>query len=218
MVRESLSEEEMKLLRTPVCVPEISVVSSNTPTGGPRQDQSLVDLHLNFAAVLGEALSEMTHRKVSSRMRDEWLGTYAEFVFGQPTPTCCAVIKSKVRELEFYLAIDPKILFPLLDRLLGSKSTEPIPRRPLSEIERTVSRLLIEEVMSRYAATWEHTLSLELAVDRIEHNLQQMSGLRGSDSAYITRYEVACDSDFGLIELCLPWKTTEQIRQRLAAR
>lgn len=219
MDRELLTGDELRILRTP------SATAKSSPTrlldeqaiAAPRQDASLVELHTEFTPVLGAAISEMTHKKVRSRMRDEWIGTYSEFVFGQPLPTCCAVILSKVQELEFYLTIDPKILFPSLDSLFGTKSVEPIPTRPLSEIERTVTRLLIEEIVSRYAATWQHTLSLDLSVDRIEHNVQQMSAMRGSDTVYIVRYEVTIAAEFGLIELCLPWQTTSQIRQRLAA-
>lgn len=217
MDREALSDEELRLLHTPSLASDARVSSATQNLPLPKQDPSLVHLHLEFATSLGDVLSEMTHRQVTARLRDEWLGTYSEFVFGQPIPTCCAVINSRVHGLEFYLVVDPKILFPLLDRLLGSKSVEPIPQRPLSEIERTVSRLLIEETVNRYAAAWQHSLSLDPSVDRIEHNLQQMVGLRGSEATYNIRYEVSFDGAFGLLELCLPWQKTEQIRQRLAA-
>lgn len=216
MDRESLTDEEMRLLHTPSLVSDALTTPTTPNLFLPKQDPSLVHLHLEFASSLGDVLSKMTHRQVTARLRDEWLGTYSEFVFGQPVPTCCAVIKSRVHGLEFYLVTDSKILFPLLDRLLGSKTIEPIPQRPLSEIERTVSRLLIEEIVNQYAAAWQHSLSLDPTVDRIEHNLQQMVGLHGSETTYNVRYEVSFDGAFGLLELCLPWQKTDQIRQRLA--
>lgn len=215
MKREELTRDELVALQTAsdsVPLPQATA----KPSGNRRQDQALVDLHLQFSDILSDTLTAMTHRPVKATMRDEWLGTYAEFVFAQSVPTCCAVVVSKLHDLEFFVVMDPRILFPLLDRLLGSRTVEPVPQRPLSEIEQTVARLLIEEIVSRYAAAWQHSLALELSVDRIEHNVQQMAGLRGNEYAYISRYELACDGEFGLLEMCLPWGATEKMRKRLA--
>ena len=215
MDRESLSDEELELLRTPAPRETVPVFEADRPrVSEPRQDPALVERHAQFAGILGEAIGEEVDGHVQVGLRDEWLGTFSEFVFGQPLPTCCAVIGSQVLDVEFYLTIEPKILFPLFDRMLGTQSTEPVPKRWLTEIEQTLVRHLVSQIIQRYAAMWQQTLSLELSIRHLEHNVQQLSGLRGGDRAHITRYEVAFDAGYGLIEICLPGRMTSMIRQR----
>ena len=220
MYRERLTSDELEVLLTQDPV----VLSSPTPEdAGPREtekhsDQALVELHSRYAHDLGTLLGELVRREVVVRLRSANLGTYGQFVFGQSVPTCCAVIQVEPIQAEFFLAISPSILFSLIDRLMGSDYPEPPQQRaPPTEIETSVIKLLVDQIVEKYREVWQQVLSLESAVDRLEHNAQQMRALAGGEPTYMVRYDVRCGGDQGWFELCLPWAATQQMRERLAA-
>ena len=62
--------------------------------------------------------------------------TYSEFVFSLENPTCFNLLKAEPLEGNLILDINPSILYPIIDRLLGGgKEAGPLARRPLTEIE-----------------------------------------------------------------------------------
>jgi flagellar motor switch protein FliM len=69
--------------------------------------------------------------------------TYSEFVFSLENPTCFNLLRAEPLEGNLILDINPSILYPIIDRLLGGgKDGRPLARRPLTEIElRLVSRI-----------------------------------------------------------------------------
>src|SRR4029450_3467435 len=68
---------------------------------------------------------------------------YSEFIFSLENPTCFNLLRAEPLEGNLILDINPSILYPIIDRLLGGgKDAGPISRRPLTEIElRLVSRI-----------------------------------------------------------------------------
>jgi flagellar motor switch protein FliM len=217
MHREMLSDEELSALRTPT-----REIDTSTSKVAPEVDvespcQSLKELHRALADSLSSTLSTLIHREVAIGLRDQTLGTYAQFVFSQPIPTCCAIVRAESINLETYFAIQPTIIYPLIDRLLGCKQSDPIPQRPITEIESGLAVILLTEIIGKYNDAWQQALTLDLRIARIEHNVQRLGAMPGSEPTYRARYELRCGSDFGQLEICLPWKATNQIRQRLSA-
>src|SRR6185503_7280077 len=93
----------------------------------------------NFGAALSGLLRSIVEVKLTSV--DQL--TYGEFVFSLENPTCFNLLRADPLEGNLILDINPSILYPIIDRLLGGgRDTGPISRRPLTEIElRLVSRI-----------------------------------------------------------------------------
>lgn len=226
-MRKGLSSEERELLNSPQDVRGATNALENTssitgdsaasaPTDGPTPELS--DLHREFAKSLAKVLSDCAGRETLVSLRHDGLGTYAQFVFGQPVPCCCAILESEASQFEFYLAMSPSILYPFLDRLVGARESDPIPQRPMTEIEQGLVEVLLAQIIAEYEDAWRPTLSLKLNLNRLEHNLLQRQLLSGNDATYRARYDVRFENFSGFIELCLPWESTRQLRQRLNDR
>jgi flagellar motor switch protein FliM len=125
---------------------------------------------------------------------------------------------SEPTELEFYVAFRPSILYPILDTMMGATEIEPIPQRPMTEVERGLVEVLCEQLMAAYEDAWRPVLALRLGLDRLEHNVQQNPFLSGGEVIYRVRYDVRLGHQTGTIELCLPWQASKQLRQQLDAQ
>src|SRR6185295_11143925 len=140
---------------------------------GKEQMRALQTLHEGFGRNFGAALSALLRSIVEVKLTSVDQLTYSEFVFSLENPSCFNLLKADPLEGNLILDINPSILYPIIDRLLGGgKEMGPLARRPLTEIElRLVSRitnLFLQELKH----AWEGVLPLKLSVDRVESNPQ----------------------------------------------
>src|SRR5712672_3226373 len=110
---------------------------------GKEQMRALQTLHEGFGRNFGAALSALLRSIVEVKLTSVDQLTYSEFVFSLENPTCFNLLRAEPLEGNLILDINPSILYPIIDRLLGGgKEAGPISRRPLTEIElRLVGRI-----------------------------------------------------------------------------
>src|SRR3569623_397556 len=110
---------------------------------GKDQMRALQSLHEGFGRNFGAALSALLRSIVEVKLTSVDQLTYGEFVFSLENPTCFNLLRAEPLEGNLILDINPSILYPIIDRLLGGgKDAVPVSRRPLTEIEvRLVGRI-----------------------------------------------------------------------------
>src|SRR6187401_2150082 len=110
---------------------------------GKEQMRALQSLHEGFGRNFGAALSALLRSIVEVKLTSVDQLTYSEFVFSLENPTCFNLLRAAPLEGNLILDINPSILYPIMDRLLGGgKDAGPVSRRPLTEIElRLVGRI-----------------------------------------------------------------------------
>ncbi len=110
---------------------------------GKEQMRALQTLHEGFGRNFGAALSALLRSIIEVKLTSVDQLTYSEFVFSLENPTCFSVLKAEPLEGNLILDINPSILYPIIDRLLGGgREGGALARRPLTEIElRLVSRI-----------------------------------------------------------------------------
>ncbi len=118
---------------------------------GKEQMRSLQSLHEGFGRNFGASMSGLLRSIVEVKLTSVDQLTYSEFVFSLENPTCFNVLRAEPLEGNLILDINPSILYPIIDRMLGGgKDSGSVARRPLTEIElRLVSRitnLFLEEL------------------------------------------------------------------------
>src|SRR5215216_1606520 len=109
---------------------------------GKEQMRALQSLHEGFGRNFGAALSALLRSIVEVKLTSVDQLTYSEFIFSLENPTCFNLLRAEPLEGHLILDVNPSILFPIINRLLGGgKEAGPVARRPLTEIElRLVSR------------------------------------------------------------------------------
>jgi flagellar motor switch protein FliM len=185
---------------------------------GKEQMRSLQTMHEGFGRNFGAALSALLRTMVEVKLTSVDQLTYSEFVFSLENPTCFNLITAMPLEGQLILDINPSILYPMIDRLLGgSTNAAPPARRPLTEIElRLVSRitaLFLKEMQH----AWENVLKLELSVDRVESNPQLVQIIPANEVIVLISFELTVGETRGMMNLCIPFNTIERISQKLTA-
>jgi flagellar motor switch protein FliM len=185
---------------------------------GKEQMRALQTLHEGFSRNFGAALSGLLRSIVEVKLTSVDQLTYSEFIFSLENPTCFNLLRAEPLEGNLILDINPSILYPIIDRLLGGgRDPAPMARRPLTEIElRLVSRitnLFLEQL--RHA--WENVVELTLSVERVESNPQLVQIVPPNEVVVLVSFELTLGDIRGMMNFCIPFNSIERIGAKLSS-
>ena len=185
---------------------------------GKEQMRALQSLHEGFGRNFGAALSAMLRTIVEVKLTSVDQLTYSEFVFSLENPTCFNLLRADPLEGNLILDINPSILYPMIDRLLGGgQDAGQVSRRPMTEIElRLVSRITAL-FLRELRVAWENVLELDLSVERVESNPQLVQIVPPNEVVVLVSFELTLGDIRGMTNLCIPFNTIERFSSKLSA-
>jgi len=184
---------------------------------GKEQMRALQTMHEGFGRNFSAALSALLRSIVEVKLTSVDQMTYSEFVFSLENPTCFNLITASPLEGQLILDINPSLLFPIIDRLLGGGSAgSPPARRPLTEIELRLVRRITDLFLAEMKRAWENVLSLELSVDRVESNPQLVQIVPPNEVVVLISFELTLGTVRGMMNLCIPFNSIERISNKLS--
>jgi len=184
---------------------------------GKEQVRALQTLHEGFGRNFGAALSALLRGIVEVKLTSVDQLTYSEFVFSLENPTCFNLLRAEPLEGHLILDINPSILYPIIDRLLGGgKDNGPLARRPLTEIELRLVGRITSLFLRELKRAWENVLELNLSVERVESNPQLVQIVPPNEVVVLISFELTVGDIRGIMNLCIPFNSIERISSRLA--
>ncbi|MEM1062187.1 MAG: flagellar motor switch protein FliM [Planctomycetota bacterium] len=200
---------------------QISVYDFKRPERvSKEQMRAFQALHEGFSREFGAALSGMLRAIVEVKLISVDQLTYSEFVFSLENPTCFNLLESKGLEGNVILDINPSIIFPIVDRLLGggkSASLSAHPQRPLTEIEiRLVSRIT-KLAIGGLETAWSNLCDLGLKVTQVESNPQLVQIVPPNEVIVLVSFEITMGEIRGIMNLCIPFNTIEPLAGKLSS-
>jgi flagellar motor switch protein FliM len=185
---------------------------------GKDQMRALQTLHEGFGRNFGAALSALLRSIVEVKLTSVDQLTYSEFVFSLENPTCFNLLKADPLEGNLILDINPSILYPIIDRLLGGgRESGPLARRPLTDIELRLVRRITDLFLEELHRAWENVLDLNLAVIRVESNPQLVQIVPPNEVVVLISFELTVGEVRGMMNLCIPFNSIERIGNKLSS-
>ena len=184
-----------------------------------EQMRAFQALHDGFSRELGAALSSMLRSIVEVKLISVDQLTYSEFVFSLENPTCFNLMESSGLDGHMILDINPSIIFPFVDRLLGGgREQRPnVPNRPLTDIEiRLVSRVTSLAIQGLESA-WGNLCQLNLKVRQVESNPQLIQIVPPNEVIVLISFEISMGETRGIMNLCIPFNTIEPLAGKLSS-
>jgi flagellar motor switch protein FliM len=184
---------------------------------GKEQMRALQTLHEGFGRNFAAGLSAMLRSMVEVKLTSVDQLTYSEFVFSLENPTCFNLLRAEPLEGNLILDINPSILYPIIDRLLGGGREAPqVARRPLTEIEQRLVSRITGLFLAELRRAWENVLELTLAVERVESNPQLVQIVPPNEVVVLISFELALGQIRGMVNLCIPYNSIERISGKLS--
>lgn len=187
-----------------------------TQSVGPQQLRRLRSMHASLARDFGTALSALLRSPVAVSLTGVEQLTYGQFVFNLETPACFHLLKADPLGERLMLDIEPSILYPMIDRLLGGgREEDPPPNRPLTDIELCLAARIVRLFLQECCHAWQDVVDLKLDVLQVENNPRLLRILPADEMVILSGFEVAIGELRGLARFCVPCRAIERIGDKL---
>ncbi|MCA9071125.1 MAG: flagellar motor switch protein FliM, partial [Planctomycetaceae bacterium] len=184
-----------------------------------EQMRAFQALHDGFSRELGAGLSSMLRSIIEVKLISVDQLTYSEFVFSLENPTCFNLLESAGLDGHMILDINPSIIFPFVDRLLGGgrEQRPSIPNRPLTDIEIRIVGRITGLALRGLESAWSNLCKLELKVRQVESNPQLIQIVPPNEVIVLISFEISMGETRGIMNLCIPYNTIEPLTGKLSS-
>jgi flagellar motor switch protein FliM len=131
-------------------------------------------------------------------------------------PSSIAVFKAIEWDNLGLIILDNHIVLSLVDVLLGGKNAgEPIQKRPLTYIEQTIAKQLVEIILSELGNAFDAISPSNFLFERLESNPNFATICRSGDAIISLKLMVQIEERSGYIDIVIPYNTIEPIKEQL---
>ncbi len=193
--------------------PEIAIYDFKRPERvSTDQIRSMEMLHEVLARKLGASLSSYLRTIVDVKLASVEQLTYQEFIMSLPNPTCFNLLSCEPLDGQMVLEINPSIVYPILDKLLGGGNTEAhLPEREMSEIEWRLIGYMTNETLRFLQEAWQPILHIDFEVTAKEANPQLMQIVPPNEVVILVCFEVKMAESSGMLNICVPFPVVEPV-------
>jgi flagellar motor switch protein FliM len=175
-------------------------------------------LHEGLARDFGVALSALLRTPIGVTLSSVDQLTYGQFACNVECPACFYVLKADALNDWALLDIEPAILHPMIDRLLGGAGDDGSPpERPLTDIEWCLATRLVRLFLQECRAAWANVLDLKLDVLQTESNPRLLRALPADEPVVLMAFRLAMGDLWGGLRFCLPARMIERLDDRLSS-
>ena len=177
-----------------------------------EQMRSLESLHEGFSRNFGASLSGYLRTIVETYIVSIEQMTYSEFLQLLPNPTCMNMLTCAPLEGSMILEINPLIIYPIIDRLLGGGSDAAfIPDRGLTAIESILANRIISRALDSLHDAWRPVREINFAISHTESNPAMVQIVPPNEVVVVVGFEIGTGGRSGMMSLCIPFNVIEPI-------
>ena len=169
----------------------------------------------HYGRLLSTNLPVYLRKNVQVSVNSSETVTFSEFTNALANPVILSIINFNPLVGNIIMELSPNIGFAAIDRMLGGQG-EPLDKaREFSEIEMTILEKLMVICMSHLREPWKNVVEIEPVLERIETNPQFAQIISPSDMIAIVTLNIKIGDVEGLMNICLPYFTLENIMDKL---
>ncbi len=172
-------------------------------------------LHENFARSLAASLSAYLRAYVAVNLVSVEQLSFVEFTQCLPSPTCLAALGLKPYDGNAVLEINPALVFPILEMLLGggAKVATKISRE-ITEIEQSILDGLLRIILNDLRSAWSAITAIEFSVESHEKEPQLLQILAPNEAIVAISMEVRIGETAGMMNIGIPSIIVKMLRQK----
>jgi flagellar motor switch protein FliM len=180
-----------------------------------EQVRTLQMLHDSFSRSVSSSLSAYLRSLVEVQLTSVEQLTYGEFMASITAPSTLGVFEMAPLKGGAVLDINPHLVFPMIDRVLGGPGRASIQVRELTEIERALVSRILRKVLVDLQQAWAQVGRFDVRLLNLETNPQFVQLTSPNDIAILVTFDVRVGEVGGVMSLCLPFAMLEPVLPKL---
>ncbi len=169
----------------------------------------------HFGRLVSSNLPAYLRKNVQIDVMNSESVTYLEFSNALANPVLLGIVGFAPLKGNIIIELAENIGYVIVDRMLGGKG-EPLEKtRDFSEIELSILERIFTIIVNLLREPWKNVVELEPRLERIETNSQFAQIISPSEMIAIVTINVTIGNVEGLMNICLPFITLEDIMDKL---
>lgn len=179
------------------------------------QLRSIHLLHETFARSLASSLSAYLRAYVVVNLVSVEQLSYMEFSQCLPSPSCLASLAMKPYEGNAVLEINPGLVFPILEMLLGGNAKAPLKiNREITEIEQTILDGLYRIILQDLGNAWQAVANIAFTIAAHETEPALLQILAPNEAVVAVSMEVRVGDNSGMMNMGIPSIVVKMLRHK----
>lgn len=169
------------------------------------QLRSIYVLHEAFSRSLASSLSAYLRAYVVVNLVSVEQLSFTEFQQVLPSPTVVATLRAKPFENNCLLELNPSIIFPMLEMLLGGSSVSITKvTREVTEIEQSILESIFKLMLRDLKEAWKGVAHIDFQIEGYETEPQLMQILAPNEAVVAVSIEIRIGELSGMMNLGIP--------------
>ncbi|HUA87305.1 MAG TPA: flagellar motor switch protein FliM [Bryobacteraceae bacterium] len=175
-------------------------------------------LHENFARSLASSLSAYLRSYVIVNLISVEQLSFNEFKQSLPSPTSLIALNMKPYDGSAILEINPSLVFPILEMLLGGSGKTPTRiDREITDIEQSIMEGLLRVILNDLRTAWMAVAAIDFAIEGQETEPQLLQIMAQNEAVVAISIEVRIGETSGMMNLGIPSIIVKMLRQKIDA-
>jgi len=210
--------EVIKKKKSDMSDKKVSIYNFRRPDRASKEQlRSLHYLHDRFSRNFSSSLSAYLRALIDVNLYSVEQFTYAEFILSLPDPTYFNAIVMDPLEGSAVLEINPKILFPMIDKILGGKGEDfGGGMRIITDIERELIEGVVKLILKDLMESWKQIVELKMKIVATETSPQLIQVVAPNEIVILIVFELKVGDAKGFMNFCIPSIVLEPIAHRFS--
>lgn len=144
--------------------------------------------------------------------------TYSEFSNALSNPVLLGIVNFAPLQGNIIIEMASNLGYAIVDRMLGGRGDALYKVRDFSEIELLIIERIMNVCVNQMIEPWENVVDIIPRLERIETNSQYAQIISPSEMIAIVTINVKIGTVEGLMNICLPYITLEDVIDKLNTR
>src|ERR1035437_8248221 len=182
------------------------------------QIRTIEMMHESFARHFGADLSGYIRTIAEVTVTSVKQLTYSEYIERVPNPTSIAVFSLEPLKGLAIFEINPSIIFPIIDRVLGGQGQAIAKPRELTDLEQAIVGKIIEKGFLNLKDSWHRIVDFDPEIKARETNPQFVQIVAPNEMCLNLKFELKIKEHVGSMSMCLPYMVIEPVLYKLSAK
>jgi len=183
-----------------------------------EQLRSIKSIHDKLARNLASQISTVLRTIIEIELQSVDQMTYGEFLMSIPSPTSFNIFSLKPLDGDAVLELNPSIVFPMLDRLLGGDGKVYNVDRELTDIELNLLDAILRMIMQKLKESWENVMDFSPSIEAKESSANVVQIVAQNEIVIIVVLEITIGESSGMINIAYPVIFLESVLSKMSNR
>jgi flagellar motor switch protein FliM len=183
-----------------------------SPDRFSKEQMRAVELvHEDLTERLTTALPTFLRTNVRPRMVHTEQGRFHDFLKDFASNTLFHMITLAPLPGQMVFTLSPNVSYMILEQRLGGKIEGRIQERPLTEIDQSLLRGLVEHMLGDIKAAWSKVVGIEPTLEDSTTNQHWVQMMMGNERVMLLTFELNVQSTTGTMNMFIPFNTLKPI-------